>query len=344
MAKDSSSGRSSSKDVDLRDRPRDPKDIPGVDADKPTEIPARGWKEIVKRAWAESKQDQVPLLSAGVAFFGFLSLFPAIIASVLLYGLITTPEEMRSQFESVSSVIPESARAPIMEQLTNLTSAPSRGLGIGLVVSILAALWSASGGVGNLISAINLAYDEDETRGFIKRKGLSLLMTIGAILFFGVALGALAVIPAVLAATDPPTWVTVVAQIVRGWRCCSRWSSRSRSSTGMRLTGTNPRFSWTSIGAGVATVLWIIASVGFSLYASMGSYGKTYGSLAGVVVLLLWLWLTTYAILFGAEINAEAEQQTMKDTTEGPEKPLGERDAVKADSLPDERPRAANPS
>jgi len=344
MAKDSSSGRSSSKDVDLRDRPRDPKDIPGVDADKPTEIPARGWKEIVKRAWAESKQDQVPLLSAGVAFFGFLSLFPAIIASVLLYGLITTPEEMRSQFESVSSVIPESARAPIMEQLTNLTSAPSRGLGIGLVVSILAALWSASGGVGNLISAINLAYDEDETRGFIKRKGLSLLMTIGAILFFGVALGALAVIPAVLAATDPPTWVTVVAQIVRWLALLLAVVIALAILYRYAPDRDNPRFSWTSIGAGVATVLWIIASVGFSLYASLGSYGKTYGSLAGVVVLLLWLWLTTYAILFGAEINAEAEQQTMKDTTEGPEKPLGERDAVKADSLPDERPRAANPS
>lgn len=324
--------------IDLRDR------YPGADADAPTEIPARGWGQVLKRAWAESKADQVPLMSAGVAFFAFLSLFPALIAAVLIYGLVTTPAQVQSQVESISSIVPASARSLITDQLTSLASAPSKGLGIGLVVSVAAALWSASGGVGNLISAVNIAYDEDETRGFVKRKGLSLLMTVGAIAFFGVAVAAVAVFPAVVAATDPPAVVRVLAQVARWLVLLLAVVSALAVLYRYAPDRDDPKMRWTSIGAAVATVLWILASVGFSLYASFGSYGKTYGSLAGVVVLLMWLWLTTYAVLLGAEINAESEQQTVKDTTAGPPQPLGQRDAVKADSLPDERPRAERPA
>jgi membrane protein len=321
-------------EIDLRDK------YPGADADKPTEIPARGWWQVTKRAWAESKVDQVPLMSAGVAFFAFLSLFPALIAAVLIYGLVTTPEQVQAQVESISSIVPASARSLITDQLTSLASAPSKGLGIGLVIAVAAALWSASGGVGNLISAVNIAYDENETRGFVKRKGLSLLMTIGAILFFGVALAAVAVFPAVIAATDPPTVVRVLAQVARWVVLLIAVVVALAVLYRYAPDRDDPKMRWASVGAAVATVLWVLASVAFSLYASFGSYGKTYGSLAGVVVLLMWLWLTTYAVLLGAEINAEAEQQTVKDTTTGPEQPLGRRDAVKADSLPDERPTA----
>ncbi len=340
MAENSSSTRGASRpdDIDLRDGQRghdsSAADVPGANADKPTQIPAAGWKQVLKRAWAEAKADQVPLLAAGVAFFAFLSLFPALIAAVLVYGLVTTPQQVASQVQSVSDVIPESARSLVTTQLNSLAAAPSKGLGIGLVVSILAALWSASGGVGNLISTVNLAYDEEETRGFVKRKALALAMTIGAIVFFGVAIGAVAVFPAVIAATDPPTgirialqvarWVVLVIAVVITLAVLYRYAPDRD----------NPKFAWTSTGAIIATVLWIVASVGFSLYASFGSYGKTYGSLAGVVVLLMWLWITTYAVLLGAEVNAESEQQTMADTTEGPAKPLGQRDAVKADSMP----------
>jgi membrane protein len=240
--------------------------------------------------------------------------------------------------ESVSDILPESAREIVTSQLQSLAAAPSSGLGIGLVVSILAALWSASGGVGNLISAVNIAYDEEETRGFVKRKALALAMTLGAILFFGIAIASLAVFPAVIAATDPPAavrfglqaarWVVLLLAVVITLAVVYRYAPDRD----------NPKFAWTSTGATVATILWIVASIAFSLYASFGSYGKTYGSLAGVVVLLMWLWITTYAVLLGAELNAEAEQQTMSDTTTGPEQPLGQRDAVKADSTPDDAP------
>ncbi len=283
-------------------------------------------------------------MAAGVAFFGFLSLFPAMVAAMLLYGLVTTPQQVQQQIDGISGIIPASARTLILDQLTSVAAAPAKGLGIGLVVSVLLALWSASGGVGNLLSAINLAYDEDETRGFVKRKGLALLMTVGAILFFGVAIGVLAVFPAVISATDPPTAVRAVAQVVRWALLLLALVVALAVLYRYAPDRDQPRLRWTSYGAAVATAIWILASVGFSLYASFGSYAKTYGPLAGVVVLLLWLWITTYAVLLGAEINAEAEQQTIKDTTKGPARPIGQRGAVKADSLPGDRPRATHPS
>ncbi len=323
-------------DIDLRDDP-------GADASTPAQIPARGWWQIVRRAFSEAKQDQVPLMAAGVAFFAFLSLFPALVAAVLVYGLVTTPAQVQQQVDDIAAIVPASARQLLLDQLSSLAAAPSRGLGIGLAVSVLAALWSASGGVGNLISAVNLAYDEDETRGFVRRKALALLMTVGAIVFFGVALGALAVFPAVVAATDPPQAVRWAAQVARWGVLLVALVVALAVLYRYAPDRDEPKLRWTSVGAAVATVLWVLASVGFSLYASMGSYAKTYGSLAGVVVLLLWLWITTYAVLLGAEINAEAEQQTVKDTTRGPERPLGQRGAVKADSLPGDRPRATQP-
>ncbi len=146
----------------------------------------------------------------------------------------------------------------------------------------------------------------------------------------------MAVFPAVIAATDPPTGIRIALQVARWVVLVIAVAVALAVLYRYAPDRDNPRFAWTSTGAIIATVLWIVASVAFSLYASYGSYGKTYGSLAGVVVLLMWLWITTYAVLLGAEVNAESEQQTMADTTKGPAKPLGDRDAVKADSVPTE--------
>lgn len=270
-----------------------------------------------------------------MAFFGFLSLFPAIIAAILAYGLFFDPKQIRDQVESVSAALPASARDLLLEQIETLTSTPQQSLGLGLLLSLATALWSASGGVGNLMSAVNLAYDEEETRGFVRRKGLALALTLGAIVFSLVTIGLIAVAPAVLDANNVPTmlrlgleaarWVLLLAAVTVALAVIYRVAPDRDA----------PKLSWVSVGAVVATVIWLIVSLAFSLYVdNFGSYGKTYGSLAAVVVLLLWLWITVYVILLGAEINAESEEQTARDTTTGPEKPLGERDAVKADSLP----------
>jgi membrane protein len=315
------------------------RDYPGARAGEPKQIPPKGWLQVTKRAWAEAKVDQVPLLAAGVAFFAFLSLFPAMIAAVMVYGLVADPATVQRQTEQISQALPEDAASLITDQMEAITSAPQQSLGIGLVVALLAALWAASGGVGQMLTAVNVAYDEDETRGFVKRKALALALTLGAILFAAVAILLIAVAPALLDAFLPEgvlrwlleiaRWVGLLVAVGVGLALLYRWAPDRDS----------PRLAWVSVGAAVATVIWLVASLGFSLYVdNFGSYSETYGALAGVVVLMLWLWITAFVVLFGAEINAESEQQTVTDTTIGEPEPLGERGAVKADRLPGDRP------
>jgi membrane protein len=312
--------------------PSQPDSVPGESAEKPTEVPAKGWLQIAKRGWAEAKADNVPLLAAGVAFYTFLAIFPAMIALVLLYGLVADPGQIAAQVNALGSQVPAAAKELILSNLTTLASRPTAS-GVSLAVSVLLALWSASGGMGNLMTAISLAYDEEEKRSFIKKRLVALALTLGAIVFMVLVLGLVAVAPGLLqaATAGPLKWVLqvvrwiVTAALVTGALAILYRVAPDRDA---------PKMRWVSVGAGVATVLWLIASAGFSLYAGMGGYSKTYGALAGIVVLLFWLWITCYAILLGAEINAESEQQTVVDTTKGPAQPLGQRDAVKADSVP----------
>jgi membrane protein len=284
----------------------------------------------------------VPLLAAGVAFFGFLALFPALIALTLVYGLVADPATISGQLGNLTSSLPAEARTLLENQLQQLASAPAQGLGWGLALSLVIALLSASGGVGNLVTAINIAYDEQRKRGFVKEKLVALGLTVGAIVFMVVLMVLVAVVPVafeVIGLGGGWRWVAealrwvLVAVLVMGALAVLYRVAPDRDA---------PKFRWVSVGAVVATVLWLLASVGFSLYVTLfGNYAKTYGALAGVIVMLLWLWITSYAVLLGAEINAEAEEQTVKDTTHGPDQPLGQRGAVKADSLPpsaDEEP------
>jgi membrane protein len=308
--------------------------VPGVDAEKPTEIPATGWWQVTRRAWSEAKADQVPLLAAGVAFFSFLSLFPALVAAVFAYGLVADPAQIRTQVKDLTATMPASGRDLLLQQLDALTSAPRQGLGIGVAIAVIAALWSASGGVGYLLTAVNLAYDEEETRGFVRRKLLALGMTLSAIVFVLVALALLAAGAAI--GNDVATPVRVLLAVVRLALAVVLITVALAVTYRLGPDRDAPRIRWVSTGAVVATVIWLIASIGFSIYVeTFGNYAKTYGSLAAVVVLMLWLWLTAYAVLLGAEINAEAEQQTARDTTRGEPRPIGRRNAVKADSVPE---------
>ncbi len=308
---------------------------PGSEADKPTDIPAKGWLEIAKRGWKEASADQVPLLAAGVAFFGFLALFPALIAFTLIWGLLADPAQISQQMAALTGSLPPDARSLIEGQLQQLASAPAQALGWGLVLTIVLALWSASGGVGNMVTAVNIAYDEERKRGFVKEKLIALALTIGAVVFMAVVVGLVAGLPVALeliGITGPWRWL---AEILRWVLVAALIMVALAVLYRVAPDRDSPKFRWVSIGAAVATILWLAASAGFSLYVTMfGNYAKTYGALAGVVVMLLWLWITSYAVLLGAEINAETEQQTIKDTTQGPEQPLGQRGAVKADSLP----------
>ncbi|MEI4271940.1 YihY/virulence factor BrkB family protein [Klenkia sp. LSe6-5] len=311
--------------------------LPGVDAERPTDIPARGWKQILKRAWAENSADNMPIIGGGVAFFGFLAIFPTIIAAISLYGLFASPETVQSQVESLRGTVPEEVLSIISTQLESVATSNSGALSVGLVVSILAALFSASGGVNNLITAVNLAYDEVETRNAIKRRGLALLLTFGAIVFVLVTVSLVAVTPVVLDALNLGVLGTVLAQVVRWTLLLALMAGALAVLYRVAPDRDAPQFRWVSLGSVVVTVAWVVMSIGFSFYVSnFGSYSATYGAVAGVVVLMLWLQLTVFLVLLGAEINSETEHQTAQDTTQGDPVPMGTREATVADELPEE--------
>jgi len=274
------------------------------------------------------------MLAGGVAFFAFLAVFPALIAGLTLYGLVADPAQAVQQVEDVAAGLPRQTQPLIRDQLTAVASTSGSALTIGLVVSLLAALWSASSGTGNLIQAINIAYDEQEGRGFVKLRGLALVLTLGAIVFVLVTLALVAVVPPLLDTLPLGVVSTVIAQVLRWALLVGIVVVALAVVYRVAPDRDSPKFRWTSPGALVATTLWIIGSVGFSLYVNnFGSYNKTYGALAGVIVLMLWLYLTSYIVLLGAEINAESERQTSHDSTRGTPRPLGERHAVAADEV-----------
>jgi membrane protein len=311
-------------------------ELPGVDADKPTEIPARGWLQIVKRAWAENSADNMPIIGAGVAFFAFLALFPALIATISLYGLVASPATVSRQIQSLSDQLPREAQTLLADQLTNIVDNSGGALTVSLIISILAALWSASGGTGNLITAVNLAYDEVETRGFVKRKALALGLTLGAILFVLITVALIAVVPIVLDSLPLGIVGTILAQVLRWVLLLGVMAGALSVLYRVAPDRDAPKFRWVSLGSVVVTVIWAVISLLFSIYVNnFGSYDKTYGAIAGVIVLMLWLQLTVFLVLLGAEINSETEHQTAHDTTEGEPKPMGTRDATMADELPD---------
>ena len=305
----------------------------GHDADRPSDIPKSGWKAIAKRTASEVKDDNLALMAAGVAFYFFLALFPAIIAMVTVYGLVMSPQQVQQQIDQIAQALPPDAAGLITDQVQSVASANS-GLTIGLILSLAGVLWAASGGMNGLIKGINAAYDEEETRNFFVKRGLAILLTLGGIIFFAVAIALVAVLPAVLGAIGLGSLGQTLATILR-WPLLALLMIVALAVV-YRLAPDrdNPQFRWASWGAVVATVLWLIGSALFSLYVNnFGSYGATYGALAGVIILLLWLFLTSFVVLLGAELNSEMEHQTARDTTSGPERPLGERDARMADTV-----------
>ena len=322
------------------DQETDPRAVASDDrgrgAAAPQEIPAKGWMDIAKRTGKEVKADQVPLLAAGVAFYVLLALFPAIIAGVSIYGLVADPQTVRDQINQLAKTLsPETAKL-IGTQVQQVTSSAGGALGLATVIGILTALWSASSGMKALITGVNLAYDEPEGRKFVKLRGLSILMTLAAMVVLAVALALIVGFPAV-----PDSWPTPLqwtAAILRFVLLAVLLMAGLAALYRYAPDRDKPKWGWSSPGSVVATVLWVLASVGFSIYVNaFGNYNKTYGALAGIIILMFWLYLTAFVVLVGAELNAEMELQTAKDTTAGPEQPLGERDAHAADHVAEAR-------
>jgi membrane protein len=306
----------------------------GRSAESPTDIPARGWWDIAMRVRKEMAADNVDIIASGLALYALLAVFPALAAAVSIYGLFSSPAEIATHLQQVAGMLPEDATRILQQQLTKLSEHPQETLSFGIIVGIAVALWSARKGMVALMKVTNVAYDEEENRGFFKQLFVSLAFTVGAIIGFlavlllGVAVPlALSLIP-LGSATEiivlGARWVLLFAVAVLGLAIVYRFApDRARA-----------QWRWITPGSLIAATLWLIGSALFALYVrNWGSYGETYGALGGVVVLLMWFYLSGYIIILGAEINAETERQTRKDSTTGRPKPLGARGAYSADTV-----------
>lgn len=306
----------------------------GHAATGPRQIPGKGWKDILWRVKEEIGNDNLSIVSAGVAFYALLAIFPGLTALISIYGLIADPVEVQQQITAISNILPESAQDILNQQLTGIVQGSNAALGIGVVIGILGTLWSAAKGVKTLMSALNIVYREKETRNFIKMTVSALALTAGSLIFSAVALGLIVALPALMGNLGLQQmtqtlmtvlrWPLLVVFIMFLLAVIYRYGpDRSQA-----------KWRWVSWGAAIATILWIFASWLFSYYVShFGSYNETYGSLGAIVILLMWFYLSAFIVLIGAELNAEMEHQTSRDTTTGKPKPIGERGAHMADHV-----------
>lgn len=317
-----------------REMPRYGKGSRGEYADRPSAIPRQGWKQVLLRVKDEISGDNLSIVSAGVAFYGLLAVFPAIAALVLIYGLFSDPADVQGQIAPLKDFIPPDAFQILNDQLTKVAAQGSQPLGVGLALTLGLSLWSATSGIKALFTAMNIAYEERETRGFFKLTATALLFTLSAIAFVIVALAVIAAVPAAVDLLGVDgwlrvgllwlRWVALAVFILFALAILFRYGP-SRAA---------PRFRWVTPGAAAATVLWIVGSIAFSLYVqNFASYNKTFGSLGAVVVLLMWFYLTAFIVCLGAELNAELEHQTARDSTTGRERPIGDRGAYVADHV-----------
>jgi membrane protein len=310
------------------------RDERGRDAEKVSEIPGRGWKDVAGRVVERFQDEKVVLLSAGVAFFFFLSLIPALAAGISIYALVASPIEIINQAEQFLSGAPSQISGFLTEQLQRISSRAGGTLGWSAAAAILFAVWSASAGTARLIEGVNVAYDENDDRGFFHRRGIAFLWTVGILILAiaGVSVGS-SVLDTLRSAEIAP-WVRTAGTILF-WIGLALVMYVALSITYRYAPyREDPEWRWVSWGSAVAVTLWVIATLGFQLYVSnFGSYDQIYGSLGAVIVFMLWLLITTVIIILGAQINSELEHQTGVDTTVGEPEPMGERGAFVADDI-----------
>ena len=289
----------------------------GGDAASPVEIPWPGWREIAIRTAKKFSENELMSEAASVTFFALLALFPAITAIVSIYGLFADPSTIQGHLDSVSSLMPSGGVDIIREQVKRLTQNPASRLGLGAIVGLLAALWSANQGSKAMFSALNVVYDETETRGFFKVLGVSLAFTIGGILFLLLGIGVIVVLPLLFDVLGLSGFLDVAIRILR-WPVILFVLVAMLSVLYRYGPSRQPpvRWRWVTWGGAFAAAAWIALSLGFSWYVTnFGSYNKTYGSLGAIIGFMTWIWLSSTVLLLGGQLNAELESQTDHDPT-----------------------------
>lgn len=306
-------------------------------APSPWHYGAGVWLVASKQVASNFIDHRLSLTAAGVAFFGFLSLFPAIAAFVIIYGLIADPGELRAHVQSLASVLPGQVVSVFSDRLENVVSSGNTsGLSTGAVISIAITFWSGSRGVAALVDMIGVAYRQVDTRSYLRSSILSLILTVGMLLMLLVTLTLVAVVPVILEYIPLPPLAADLLALTRWPIVLTLFCSSLCILYKLAPDRDDARFVWLLPGSLLATVLWGIMSVGFSYYVeNFGSYDATFGALSAIIVLLLWLYYSVLIVALGAELNAELELTTKVDSTTGPSRPRGKRGAYVADNVKD---------
>jgi membrane protein len=274
-----------------------------------TQVTVTQLKSVGKKLPARIREHNLTLVAAGVAFYAFLALVPALIAIVSIYGLVANPDDVKKLVNDIGSSLPSEVQTFLVYQLTQIVNANSSGVTVATAVAIALALWSASGGLAALITGIHVAHEAEEPKGFVVKRGKALALTLGAIVFLGVVAFFVVAVRPLLGKADLGTvgrialevvgWLVLAALVLVGIGLLYRFAVKESPEGWM---------GFLTVGTVAAMVLWLVVSGLFAAYtANFASYGKTYGSLASIVVLLLWLWLSSLVILVGAEIDGAGE-------------------------------------
>jgi len=285
--------------------------------ESPREIDSSGWKKILKRVKERIVEDKIPIVSAGVAFYAFLAIFPSIMALFSIYGLATDAQSAEEQITRLAEVMPEETISIIEERMDNLMATSTAALGWGFVFSLLVALWSANQGMKSLFTGLNVAYRTDNERGFIKQNALTLLFTLGAMLVVIISLGFIVIFPVLVNTIGLPGTAESLIQWLR-WPILAIIVIFALSLIYQYGPARDtPEFRWVILGAVVATLGWLIASWGFAIYVNnFGDFGEMYGPLSAVVILMFWLFITSFIILVGGELNRAVEAFAADDLEE----------------------------
>lgn len=306
----------------------------GFQARSPMEIPIRGWWDISKRVYHNLSQDNLSFVAAGVAFYALLAIFPALAAIVSVYAYFASPTDIHDQLDKVIAIIPASSRDIILLQVSDITQQSNKVLSASAIGTLLLTIWSSSKGCQALITACNITYHQRNKRQFLMALVVRFLFSLGAIVVALLALLIIGILPIVLNLVGLTELIDLMIQLIT-WPLLAIIFNLALAFLYRYAPHRTPaKWRWITPGSMLATLMWIIASIGFSYYVSQfASYNETYGSLGGVVIMLMWLYISAYIIIFGAAINASTEQQTLVDSTIGPEKAVGKRGAIVADRL-----------
>lgn len=306
----------------------------GRQANTPEEIPSLGWADIFNRVFWSISANRILTTAGGVAFFSLLAIFPAIGAIVSLYGLFTDASTIGELIALLAGILPFAVLNIVAEQIKLVAAQQNDALGAAFIIGLGIAVWSANSGMAALFDALNVVYDERESRSFLRLYATTFLFTLIGILFVILAIFGLVIIPLVLRyvglASETETLISVLRWPLLLVTVGVSLSFLYRYGPSRR----NAKWRWVTWGSVVAALLWMAASILFSWYvATFDSYNRVYGSLGAGISFMVWLWISAVIVLLGGEVNAEMEHQTARDTTEGKPKPLGSRGATMADHV-----------